>query len=102
MARYVVSQASDSHVSLLDSKGRHHLARSLNFRPLVGAEFHGAQAANGFAVLTEAGSVQPARVIFVQLNCSPQDFAQAAALEYRAGTKRASPRASGSGWTGRG
>jgi len=69
MAHYRVSHASSHRVTLEDARGRRHIARTLHDTPPVGAELHGPCPVPGFAVLSNASTLQFCRVIFEEIDC---------------------------------
>jgi len=74
MAQYHVCQLRERIISLRDSAGRHHLARALHEVPGMGAEMHGTRPERGFAILSEALSGRPFRVVFEVVNCAKGDL----------------------------
>lgn len=71
MAHYRVSHASTHNITLVDDTGRLHVARSLHGSLRVGAELHGPRPVPGFALLSNASTLDIHRVIFEEVDCSP-------------------------------
>jgi hypothetical protein len=63
MAHYRVSYASGREVTFEDEAGQGHITRTLSGAPPLGAVFHGAIPARGFATLFDAVSLSVFRVI---------------------------------------
>jgi hypothetical protein len=72
MAQYRVSSSSSDSVTLEDARGRRHVARTLHDIPSVGAELHGPCPVPGFAVLSNPSTRRLCRVIFEEIDCSPE------------------------------
>ena len=72
MARYRVSYSSSDSVTLEDARGRRHVARALHDTPPVGAELHGPCPVPGVAGLSHPSTQRLCRVIFEEIDCSPE------------------------------
>jgi hypothetical protein len=68
MAAYLVADATDDTIILVDTGGRRHLARALHGTPPAGAELHGPRPTPGFALLSQASTQRLCRVIFEQVD----------------------------------
>ena len=71
MAHYRVTHASSHHLTLKDDVGRYHAAWALHDQLPVGAELHGPRPVPGFALLSNASTLNVYRVIFEEVDCSP-------------------------------
>ena len=68
MAAYLVADATDDTMILVDSVGRRHLARALHGTPPAGVELHGPRPSPGFALLSQGSTQRLCRVIFEQVD----------------------------------